>query len=185
MEKTFDIAFTLIDVMTVVPFETSAFEVGPREYLRHLLSLVTHLRNGESRFVALLHSKIRESLPSLAQSLQIPVAPTPPSNTLHDQPVYQESSTGSTASSPYGSPEATSHVLTAGSARFPPLLIHTSSHSDPTGMGLNIGSPLSSTSADTPSRQLHTSDGPMSYPVPFGSHPGSAPGAGAGSGYPN
>jgi hypothetical protein len=178
VEKLFDIAFTLIDVMTVVPIETATFEVGPRDHLAHILYLVTHLRNGESRFVGLLHAKIRDSLPNLAASLQLPVAPTPPSNPSMERSVYQESSTGSTTSSPYGSPDNTNHALPATAARFPSMLVPSHSSPETGGMGLNI-------TTEAPAGSSSLSEGGNQYPMSFGSRGGSSHGSGPGPGYSN
>ena len=40
------------------------FEIGPRQYLEHFLSLVAKLRGGRERYLPLLLNKINESLPS-------------------------------------------------------------------------------------------------------------------------
>lgn len=64
VEKLFDIACTLTDVMSCVPIEQYTFEYGPREYLNSMTSLVSKLRGGQQRYLPLLVSKINDTLPS-------------------------------------------------------------------------------------------------------------------------
>ena len=69
IEKIFDVACTLIDVMSCVPLESRKFEPGPQEYLNSLLTLVSTLRGGESRFLPLVMAKIRDTLPAIGGHL--------------------------------------------------------------------------------------------------------------------
>ena len=66
IEKLFDIACTLVDVMWCVPLDNANLEPGPLNYLRRLVNLIYTLRGGESRYSALLEAKIRETLPAMA-----------------------------------------------------------------------------------------------------------------------
>lgn len=67
VKKLFDVACTLIDVMTCVPLEPGGFELGPRDYLNHFLHLMGNLRGGNTRYLPLLLSKVNEALPGLAE----------------------------------------------------------------------------------------------------------------------
>ncbi len=69
IEKVFDVACTLIDVMSCVPLESRKFEPGPQEYLNSLLTLISTLRGGESRFLPLVVAKIRDTLPAIGSQL--------------------------------------------------------------------------------------------------------------------
>lgn len=62
VEKLFDIACALTDVMACVPYEQRSFEIGPRDYLNQLTSLVTTLRGGAERYLPLLITKINDTL---------------------------------------------------------------------------------------------------------------------------
>ncbi|KAF2095541.1 hypothetical protein NA57DRAFT_13197, partial [Rhizodiscina lignyota] len=67
IEKLFDVACTLIDVMACVPQATlahaSSFENGPRDYLNRFIHLISTLRGGQSRYLPLLVNKVNEVLP--------------------------------------------------------------------------------------------------------------------------
>ncbi|KAK3111103.1 hypothetical protein LTR53_013985 [Teratosphaeriaceae sp. CCFEE 6253] len=66
IEKLFDVACTLADVMSCVPWEQFGFAPGPRDYLNQLLALISSLRGGQQRYTPLLVAKISESMPALA-----------------------------------------------------------------------------------------------------------------------
>lgn len=64
VKKLFDVACTLVDVMSCVPMNPPhGFEIGPREYLEHFLSLMSKLRGGRERYLPMLLTKMNESLP--------------------------------------------------------------------------------------------------------------------------
>lgn len=65
IEKIFDIACTLTDVIACVPLDTAIFGTIPADYLDQFLYLISRLRGGASRFVPLLLAKISETIPSL------------------------------------------------------------------------------------------------------------------------
>lgn len=65
IEKLFDVACTVADVIACVPLDSSIFEVGPLEYLNQFLRLIASLRGGGSRFHPLLLAKISENLPHM------------------------------------------------------------------------------------------------------------------------
>lgn len=69
IEKVFDVACTLIDVMSCVPLESRKFEPGPQEYLNSLLNVIATLRGGESRYLPLVTAKIRDTLPAIGTQL--------------------------------------------------------------------------------------------------------------------
>lgn len=64
MEKLFDVACTLIDVIACVPLSPTSYEMGPRDYLNRFVALISSLRGGQSRYLPLLQNKIAEVLPS-------------------------------------------------------------------------------------------------------------------------
>ena len=55
--------------MSCVPLESRKFEPGPQEYLNSLLTLISTLRGGESRFMPLVVAKIRDTLPAIGSQL--------------------------------------------------------------------------------------------------------------------
>jgi hypothetical protein len=65
IEKLFDVACTLTDVIACVPLDTAIFGTIPADYLNQFLYLISRLRGGASRFVPLLLAKISENIPSL------------------------------------------------------------------------------------------------------------------------
>jgi hypothetical protein len=100
VEKLFDVACTLTDVMSCVPFEQHTFEYGPRDYLNQFLSLISTLRGGQQRYLPLLLSKINDTLPQM---------PTPgfsmvsmPSGRSRIDEIYDSSNPASGDSTPFG-----------------------------------------------------------------------------------
>jgi hypothetical protein len=72
VEKLFDIAYVLIDVIAYTPpsvAEPPMPELEPEEYLTYILSLVSKLRGGEDRFLPLLQDKIHQILPNFSNPL--------------------------------------------------------------------------------------------------------------------
>jgi hypothetical protein len=64
VEKLFDVACTLIDVMACVPLSPTSYDMGPRDYLNRFVALISSLRGTQSRYLPLLQNKIAEVLPS-------------------------------------------------------------------------------------------------------------------------
>lgn len=102
VEKLFDVACTLTDVMACVPFEQHTFEYGPRDYLNQFLAVISTLRGGQQRYLPLLLSKINETLPAM---------PTPgysmvqvPGGRGRIDELYDSSNPNSGDSTPFGSP---------------------------------------------------------------------------------
>lgn len=70
VEKVFDVTCTLIDVMSCVPpSPIQHSSTDPQTYLNQLLTLISTLRGGESRYLPLVMAKIRDTLPSVAPAL--------------------------------------------------------------------------------------------------------------------
>lgn len=68
IEKLFDIACTLTDVIACVPLEAKKAENDTSfGILNDLLNLISRLRGGASRYLPLLLNKVSETLPSMAQ----------------------------------------------------------------------------------------------------------------------
>ncbi|KAL8650120.1 MAG: hypothetical protein Q9210_004014 [Variospora velana] len=127
IEKLFDVACTLIDVMSCVPLESPSFGVGcgPTDYLNHLVRLISTLRGGASRYLELVVAKIRDALPPHMAAAVLVVATQPPLTTpaikaeqgsssspemasssflQHADSVSSEYHGSSSASSPYSTP---------------------------------------------------------------------------------
>ncbi|TKA71511.1 hypothetical protein B0A49_06877 [Cryomyces minteri] len=107
IEKLFDVACTLTDVMSCVPIEQHAFEYGPRDYLNQFLSLISTLRGGQQRYLPLLVTKINDTIPSMS-GYGLPMSL--PSNRIEE--VYDNHSRSSDHTSsnttPFGSPPGSS-----------------------------------------------------------------------------
>lgn len=73
IEKLFDVACTVTDVIACVPLDSNVFDVGPSEYLNQFLSLISNLRGGGSRYLPLLLAKVSENLPAMTT----PISKTP------------------------------------------------------------------------------------------------------------
>lgn len=102
IEKLFDVACTLIDVMSCVPIESRKFEPGPQEYLNQLLVLISTLRGGESRYVPLVMAKIRDTLPAIGSALPQQLAIKAAGNEMRQ--IKRESNSSSASSSPFSTP---------------------------------------------------------------------------------
>ncbi|KAI9769321.1 MAG: hypothetical protein M1839_003744 [Geoglossum umbratile] len=76
IEKLFDVACTLTDVMACVPLDSNTLKLGPRDYLMEFVNLLSTLRGGDSRFLPLLLTKIQDSLPHLSPSPSLSPAGT-------------------------------------------------------------------------------------------------------------
>jgi hypothetical protein len=74
IEKLFDIACCLADVVAVTSFSPDAFALGPRDYVSRFLTLISNLRGGQTRYLPLLLAKLSEVLPNLPlpRSLNLP-----------------------------------------------------------------------------------------------------------------
>ncbi|KAL5444571.1 hypothetical protein PMIN07_000151 [Paraphaeosphaeria minitans] len=74
IEKLFDIACCLVDVVACIPFSPDTFALGPRDYVSRFLTLFSALRGGQTRYLPLLLAKVSDVLPNLPlpRSLNIP-----------------------------------------------------------------------------------------------------------------
>ncbi|KAK0346495.1 hypothetical protein LTR91_014767 [Friedmanniomyces endolithicus] len=109
IEKLFDVACTLTDVMSCVPLDHAPFEFGPQDYLHQLTNLISTLRGGQQRYTPLLLAKISLSMPStlLTPSYSFPamsLASLPAEDLLYDGSQEQSSGPESRDSTPFGSP---------------------------------------------------------------------------------
>ena len=75
MEKLFDVACTLTDVISYVPYEQQSMGYGPRDYLQQLITLISNLRGGQQKYRPLLPSNINDTMPNApAYNLPLPSA---------------------------------------------------------------------------------------------------------------
>jgi hypothetical protein len=82
IEKLFDVACCLADVVAVTPFSSDAFELGPRDYVSRFLTLISTLRGGQSRYLPLLLAKLSEVLPNLPLPRSRNLPQTLPASTI-------------------------------------------------------------------------------------------------------
>jgi hypothetical protein len=75
MEKLFDIACCLTDVVACIPFSPNTFALGPRDYISQFLSLFSALRGGHTRYFQLLVAKVSDMLPNLPLPRSVNVPP--------------------------------------------------------------------------------------------------------------
>lgn len=76
IEKLFDVACTLTDIIACVPLESTstADHQTATDYLNQFLNLISQLRGGASRYLPLLLAKVSENLPSMASPMRpIPI----------------------------------------------------------------------------------------------------------------
>ncbi|EXJ91572.1 hypothetical protein A1O3_00120 [Capronia epimyces CBS 606.96] len=73
IEKLFDVACTLTDIISYVPLEPSANIEGetPVECLNQFLGLISQLRGGSSRYLPLLVEKISDNLQSIVPRVEL------------------------------------------------------------------------------------------------------------------
>ena len=69
IEKLYDVACALADIMACVPHSQAPYDMGPSDYLTYSISLISSLRIDKDRFLPLPHIKIAEALPEY--SLQV------------------------------------------------------------------------------------------------------------------
>ncbi|EAT92144.2 hypothetical protein SNOG_00649 [Parastagonospora nodorum SN15] len=82
IEKLFDIACCLADVVAVTSFSPDAFALGPRDYVSRFLTLISTLRGGHSRYLPLLLAKLSEVLPNLPLPRSLNLPQTLPASTI-------------------------------------------------------------------------------------------------------
>lgn len=76
VKKLFDVACTLVDVMSCVPTEHNGFEFGPRDHLNHFIQIMSKLRGGQTRYLPLLLTKINETMPALQSPILLRALPS-------------------------------------------------------------------------------------------------------------
>ncbi|KAF1958550.1 hypothetical protein CC80DRAFT_14427 [Byssothecium circinans] len=77
IEKLFDIACCLTDVVACIPFSPDAFALGPRDYVSRFLTLFSALHGGQTRYLQLLVAKVTEVLPNLPLPRSLNVSQSP------------------------------------------------------------------------------------------------------------
>ncbi|TVY54862.1 putative sucrose utilization protein SUC1 [Lachnellula cervina] len=82
IEKLFDVACSLTDVLSLLPPNPDPFQPGPRDYLHDFIRLLSVLRNGDHRFLPLLLSKVHDVLPRLVNPMLQTVPDPPASNSM-------------------------------------------------------------------------------------------------------
>lgn len=98
--------------MSCVPMSPTTFDNGPREYLNRLMSLLSSLRGGQSRYLPLLQNKMSEVLPNLQLPIQQSLSQQSLSAArselsrldLYGEPSASSSTPVSQEVSPYGTP---------------------------------------------------------------------------------
>lgn len=88
IEKLFDVACSLTDVLSLLPSNPQPFTLGPRDYLHQFMSLLSVLRNGDSRFLPLLLAKVHDVLPTLANPMLQTVPDTPAANMCAEVDIF-------------------------------------------------------------------------------------------------
>lgn len=88
--------------MAVVPSAAATFEMGPRDYLNQLLSLISSLRGGQSRYLPVLLAKVDDTLPTLSSYLAAPISSGITDGRLHE--IYDEYSSSRESSQSYTPP---------------------------------------------------------------------------------
>lgn len=82
VEKLFDIACCLTDVVACTSFSPDAFALGPQDYVSRFLTLIQTLRGGQPRYLPLLVAKVNEVLPNLALPRSLNIPHSVPASTL-------------------------------------------------------------------------------------------------------
>ncbi|KAF8850643.1 hypothetical protein BDZ45DRAFT_186561 [Acephala macrosclerotiorum] len=87
IEKLFDVACSLTDVLSLLPPNPDPFQLGPRDYLHDFMTLLSVLRNGDNRFLPLLLAKINDVLPRLVNPM-LQSVPDTPANMCADVDIF-------------------------------------------------------------------------------------------------
>ncbi|KAG9239272.1 fungal-specific transcription factor domain-containing protein [Amylocarpus encephaloides] len=69
IQKLFDVACSLTDVLALLPPNHDPFTPGPRDHLNDFIGLLSLLRNGDHRFMQLLLAKVNDVLPRLVNPM--------------------------------------------------------------------------------------------------------------------
>lgn len=130
IEKLFDVACTLTDVMAIMPHEQASYGLGPRHYLNQLMTLISNLRGGQERYLPVLIKKVEDTLPSSSHMMPGYMISAVPESVRSSGDLYAESQGYNTSaphsgdSTPFGSPLSPADVSTYG---FPELGVATTS----------------------------------------------------------
>lgn len=104
IEKLFDVACTLTDVISYVPVEPQSMGYGPRDYLQQLVTLISNLRGGQLKYMPLLLAKMNDTMPNApAYNLPPPSASSGASD-LYEDGMQNPRHLHSETSTPFGSP---------------------------------------------------------------------------------
>ncbi|KAI9055314.1 hypothetical protein LZ554_000274 [Drepanopeziza brunnea f. sp. 'monogermtubi'] len=87
IEKLFDVACSLTDVLSLLPPNPDPFQLGPRDYLHDFMTLLSVLRHGDHRFLPLLLAKVNDVLPRLVNPM-LQTVPDTSSNTCADVDIF-------------------------------------------------------------------------------------------------
>jgi hypothetical protein len=87
IEKLFDVACSLTDVLSLLPPNPDPFQLGPKDYLHDFMTLLSILRNGDNRFLPLLLSKVNDVLPRLVNPM-LQTVPDTAANALCDVDIF-------------------------------------------------------------------------------------------------
>ncbi|KAF1841460.1 uncharacterized protein K460DRAFT_408922 [Cucurbitaria berberidis CBS 394.84] len=82
IEKLFDIACCLTDVVACTSYSPDSFALGPRDYVSRFITLITTLRGGQTRYLPLLLTKLSEVLPNLPLPRSLNLPQTVPTSTI-------------------------------------------------------------------------------------------------------
>ncbi|KAF2867219.1 hypothetical protein BDV95DRAFT_631340 [Massariosphaeria phaeospora] len=108
IEKLFDIACCLIDVVACIPFSPNSLALGPREHVSHFLTLFSALRGGQTRYLQLLLAKVSDVLPSFPLPRSLDVSQGVHASTIGTPPGGYEPHPSSTAEDYTSQPVVTS-----------------------------------------------------------------------------
>lgn len=147
IEKVFDVACTLTDVISCVPFEPLSFEIGPSGYLQQFLNLISRLKGGRTKFLPLLLAKVSETLPSVfTPTLQSPTAGLLPDNLV-------DSLHSSASTTPYDNPiNPMTAISPIGASMIPPTSHPNPHYLDPVppGQGTRFSNPFPGSKPEQP-----------------------------------
>ncbi|CCU82489.1 unnamed protein product [Blumeria hordei] len=87
IEKLFDIACSLTDILTLLPPNLYSFTLGPQDYLHDFIGLLAVLRHGNHRFLPLLLAKVNDVLPRLVNPM-LRAVPDPPPDVCNEIDVF-------------------------------------------------------------------------------------------------
>ncbi|KHJ34074.1 putative c6 zinc finger protein [Erysiphe necator] len=93
IEKLFDIACSLTDVLSLLPSTLDSLSFGPRDYLHDIIGLLAVLRHGDHQFLPLLLAKVNDVLPRLVNPMMrtIPDSSTDTnSNVCHEVGIFDD-----------------------------------------------------------------------------------------------